>query len=168
MNKTLHSVKSETFPLKLLRKLTKFCHMTIISSYHKSEIQFFRNHKPTWYFYSLLDLDSKHSFNTDPDPWGRIGPDPMIPIGHPHYDLKYIYLYMNLVLPVVVGVLNILFLAAAVGVMKPGRFSGSAFVEFKKFPLLNLKEKHKLQPGVGNRSHTEPNVQAIRSRSHFF
>ena len=40
----LHSVKSEIFSIKLWRKLTKFYPMTIISSYHKIEIQFFRNH----------------------------------------------------------------------------------------------------------------------------
>ena len=47
LNKTMHSVKSEIFSIKKLwRKLTKFYPMTIISSYHKSEIQFFRNHIP--------------------------------------------------------------------------------------------------------------------------
>ena len=38
------------------------------------------------------------------------------------------------------GVLNILFLADAVGVMNPGALSGSALVEFRKLPLLNLKK----------------------------
>ena len=46
LKKTLHSVKSEIFSIKLWRKLTKFYPMTIISSDHENEIQFFRNHIP--------------------------------------------------------------------------------------------------------------------------
>ena len=46
LNKTLHSVKSKIFSIKLWRKLTKFYPMTTISSYHESEIQFFGNHLP--------------------------------------------------------------------------------------------------------------------------
>ena len=46
LNKTLHFVKTEKFSIKLWIKLTKFYQMTIISSGHKNEIQFFRNHLP--------------------------------------------------------------------------------------------------------------------------
>ena len=37
---------TEIFSMKLLRKLTKLYPMTIISSDHKNEIQFVRNHLP--------------------------------------------------------------------------------------------------------------------------
>ena len=47
LNKTLHSVKSEIFSIKLWRKLTKFYPMTIISADHENEIQFFQNHLPS-------------------------------------------------------------------------------------------------------------------------
>ena len=46
LNKTLHSVKSGIFSIQLWRKLTKFYPMTIISSDHENEIQFFRYHIP--------------------------------------------------------------------------------------------------------------------------
>ena len=44
LNKTLHSAMSEIFSIKLWRNLTKFYPMTIISSDHENEIEFFRNH----------------------------------------------------------------------------------------------------------------------------
>ena len=40
----MHFVKTEIFSIKLWRKLTKLYPMAIISSDHKSEIQFFRDH----------------------------------------------------------------------------------------------------------------------------
>ena len=46
LNKTFHFVKTEIFSVKLWRKLTKFYLMTIISSDHKNEIQFFKNDLP--------------------------------------------------------------------------------------------------------------------------
>ena len=46
LNKTLHLVKTDIFFIKLWRKLTKLYPMTTISSVHKNEIQFFRNHLP--------------------------------------------------------------------------------------------------------------------------
>ena len=46
LNKKLHFVKTEIFSNKIVRKPTKLYPMTIISSDHRKEMQFFRNHLP--------------------------------------------------------------------------------------------------------------------------
>ena len=60
----MHSIKSEIFSIKLWRKLTKFYPMTIISSYHENEIQFFRNHI---HCSRILKLISRNKWFNPPD-----------------------------------------------------------------------------------------------------
>ena len=77
LNKTLHSVKSEIFSIKLWRKLTKFYPMTIISSYHKSEIQFFRNHTPCP---RILKLIRRNKWFNPPDNENILDPSKTVKI----------------------------------------------------------------------------------------